>query len=719
MRMSTMVKVLAMTAALAGPWISPLTADECDSPSSGPDVIVGSLSSMTKWGTVGDITAYSVATESCNVGDAELLWVSSTNEHPVIGQNLYRLDRGRFEQIGMSWLKHGFAALALDLCCDCQNPGTSSLLGVGCSDPYSASLNGDQEGFGGGGGLGPRFEVNPFTGEFAYPYTAQGQSGNAIYKRIQVHNDDLDPALQDDPAYFVEGHYVTPDDAAWGNQGNNASYRRVVRGAFSGGGWELLVTNSTQRRQSALFAWRAADPAVTIETIKVPGDGLMYLAYKASDNGDNTWHYEYALYNMNADRAARHFRVPVTGNINVTNVDFHDIDHHSGEPYDTTDWPGIRTADAVEWSTDTFDVNADANALRWGTLYNFRFDADAAPRSVTTTVGFFKPGATNTLSVKAVGPSTAPRPPLAAPYPHDRRKNRYISFDPNPANAGANLAFKVTLNALKLGSCSGNGAPCRVFDTGGPNEPADADCKACSVDGNPCIDSAVDCAANPPQTCTLTGEACVNNQAGSVGMTWWVGPEDPNKLNDVHLMVSESFRRESTTWPAVVHVGDCEIVPIARYGIRAVEVGTSVESDELEVRTADRPTAGVAAWWGDGVGPLESHCNGDLRDPACVSTADCAGAPCTEVWGLPDAAMNFDDITASVFLFQATPGSAAPDVTWVDLHGNDTGTPGSEAFDPPNYVANFSDIQFMIQAFQGLPYPFADPGDCPDAAAWP
>jgi hypothetical protein len=60
-----------------------------------------------------------------------------------------------------------------------------------------------------------------------------------------------------------------------------------------------------------------------------------------------------------------------------------------------------------------------------------------------------------------------------------------------------------------------------------------------------------------------------------------------------------------------------------------------------------------------------------------------------------------------------------PDVSWVDLHGDDTGTPGSERFDPPNYVANFADIQFMTQAFQGLPYPFSDPADCPDAAAWP
>ena len=57
----------------------------------GPDVIVGDLFGTTRWGTVGSITAYSVGTNSCNVGTAPLLWVGSTNQHPVIAQNMYRL----------------------------------------------------------------------------------------------------------------------------------------------------------------------------------------------------------------------------------------------------------------------------------------------------------------------------------------------------------------------------------------------------------------------------------------------------------------------------------------------------------------------------------------------------------------------------------------------------------------------------------------------------
>ena len=43
-----------------------------------------------------------------------------------------------------------------------------SALGVGCSDPYGSGLNGSQN------GLGPRYEVNPHTGVFPYPYTSPG-----------------------------------------------------------------------------------------------------------------------------------------------------------------------------------------------------------------------------------------------------------------------------------------------------------------------------------------------------------------------------------------------------------------------------------------------------------------------------------------------------------------------------------------------------------------
>ncbi len=59
------------------------------------------------YGQSGGIAAYSMGTTSCNPGTVPVEWTNQ--DHPVIGQNIFRLKDGRFEQIGQSWLKHGFA----------------------------------------------------------------------------------------------------------------------------------------------------------------------------------------------------------------------------------------------------------------------------------------------------------------------------------------------------------------------------------------------------------------------------------------------------------------------------------------------------------------------------------------------------------------------------------------------------------------------------------
>ncbi len=125
----------------------------------GPDLIVGVLPSMGSWGTDRDISVFSAGTTACNKGDQQLFWVAHTSEHPVIAQNLYRLKNNRFEQIGMSWVKHEFFALQMNSCdLGCQPPGTGTRLGVGCSNPDGAALNAAQS------LLGPRSQIDGHTG---------------------------------------------------------------------------------------------------------------------------------------------------------------------------------------------------------------------------------------------------------------------------------------------------------------------------------------------------------------------------------------------------------------------------------------------------------------------------------------------------------------------------------------------------------------------------
>ena len=139
--------------------------------------------------------------------------------------------------------------------------------------------------------------------------------------------------------YYVEGHYVAADDTRAGNSLNNASTRRV-RVTGSGTTWDLeyVPGDGTRRQKPAVEVWKDLDADVALEGIDVAGDGHFDVACKVTRNANGTYHYEYAVYNMTSHRSARTFSVPVPAGAAVTNVGFHDIALHSGEPYSSTDW---------------------------------------------------------------------------------------------------------------------------------------------------------------------------------------------------------------------------------------------------------------------------------------------------------------------------------------------------------------------------------------------
>ncbi|MEY3023006.1 MAG: hypothetical protein RIS86_2204 [Planctomycetota bacterium] len=373
----------------------------------GRDVIVGALQDITVYGTVNGIAAYAVGTTSCNIGTQLLSWIDSgPNDtlHPVIAQNMFRYKDGRFEQIGMSWLKHGWCAIDGNLCGTCQSGTNCDYLGIGCSDPYGAGLNGAQ------GDLGPRSQVNAATGAFPFPFTAPTAAAT-VGRRLQVDRNDLDPAQNAGAQYFVEGHYVHPEDAADGNDDNNASYRRLNVGGYSGTyqTWLLSLTGPTTQQKPAIYAWKDIDSAVSVVAVDVPNDGRFLVAGRATENGDGTWHYEYAVQNLNSDRCAAAFRVPLSG-ATFANTGFHDVFYHSGENYSGDDWATSVAGGKLEWRTDTYNLNPNANAIRFSTLYNFRFDSPAAPADGLVELGMFKISATNTFTATLPVPGVPPIP---------------------------------------------------------------------------------------------------------------------------------------------------------------------------------------------------------------------------------------------------------------------------------------------------------------------
>jgi hypothetical protein len=427
-------------------------------PTLGPDVITSVIPDMLRHGTSvdGTITAYSVGTTSCNPGDYPVLWVDNTlytpdydtTRHPVISQNMYRLKTytatggatyQRFEQLGQSWLKHGFVSTNSAGCGTCEpsfvwRPSTQmyqnvggDAIGVNCSDTYGASLNGSQS------NLGAKNIVNATLG--TSPWIRNNGTGETTVKmRLQVPTTDVagQPA---GTRFFSDAFYVTADDAQFVRPGetvaynalNNASWREL--NAASMGGSPTFVGNTVQR-QPGIFAWKAADPTVTLVTADhddtpnpstgfrdetgqpaFPGTFIRsryWAACKATSLGGGLWRYEYAVYNHNSDRSAQAFSLSIPDSATVTDSFFRAPQYHSGEPYSNAPWTMTKTGTTLSFATETYATNPNASALRWATMYNFGFTTNVAPTTGSATLALFKPGTIPAISINGL---IVPTPP--------------------------------------------------------------------------------------------------------------------------------------------------------------------------------------------------------------------------------------------------------------------------------------------------------------------
>ena len=378
----------------------------------GCDMTFCQLFALAQYGRSEDIVGLAVATTAWNLGDADCHWFPSPSaDHAFIVMNLFRLKDDRIEQIGQSWVKHTFYALGNTQCggsCSFESGHhQGNWLGQGCTDTYSAPLNAIQS------GMGPRHEVNPWTGVWTYegshmssPHGHDGQ----IEHRLQAHDADLDPAQNPGATYYIEGFYLMFDDVSLMN---NASWKPVTISGSPEGLWTFSLSDSGTMPESsfAINAWEGTQQTILAQETPViefqSPDGRCVLAAKATDLGSGWWHYEYALLNVDMDRKAGSFSIPKLPETVVANVGFHAVEHHDEEEagYYNTPWSVDVTAEAITWST--LD-----NPVRWGTMYNFRFDADEPPDGVwgtTVTLGLFEPGEPDVLTGNTVGPYAGPQ----------------------------------------------------------------------------------------------------------------------------------------------------------------------------------------------------------------------------------------------------------------------------------------------------------------------
>lgn len=409
----------------------------------GPDIITGDIGStlgegFQQFGSDGTQVGLGMGTTICNAGNVPVDYFRLPDaNHPVIPQNLYRMSGGsnnddRFEQIGQAWVKHAFGADEKNECgFGCTPPGNGTHLGTGCADTYRAEQNAfqDDTDF---GAMGSRAWINSFTGTFPVnprPENHTGHVHTGTSHRLLVESNDLNTAMNPGATYYAEVQYLSPHEYVWCqthpgqcNMYNNASYRQYnVTGTT---GFTFAAAAPTVRMTAAINAWTGA----TINPIEPePGiDGRGFIAYKVTNPSAGVWHYEYAIYNMNLDRAIQFFTVPLGCGITVSNLGFHAPPNHPGFPNDGTQgdagfsnaaWTSTQTAGALSWSSQTFAQNQNANAIRWGTLYNFRFDSDQPPQATNATIGFFKTGSPVLVAIQGPTACSATPTPTPAPLP--------------------------------------------------------------------------------------------------------------------------------------------------------------------------------------------------------------------------------------------------------------------------------------------------------------
>lgn len=357
-------------------------------PPVGPDVVYTDCQDVSNYGAIAGVRGYALGSYTCNVGTSDLRWGGSWQGSPSLAMNAYRLHNGRLEQIGLSFVKQACCAAAGSGCGIACNGVGGSMLGSGCLDVYSSGWNGGQS------RLGARSGINAFTGAHTLATTT---SGDAIFKRLQIRESDLRSTNFPGALYFVEGAYVTTDDATI-NPYNNSSYRRVTVSQTT---FDMTPTGSTQVGIPAIRAWRAhglglnlVDTRVMDTEFDIPFEGRFLMAHKVTDLTGGAYRYEYAIYNLNSDRSGGSVAFNIPAGAVISNAGFKDVDYHSGEPYSNADWVIEQVnGQLVFRSPQTYAQNANSNALRWGTMYTFWFECNRPPTGTNgrLTFGLFKP----------------------------------------------------------------------------------------------------------------------------------------------------------------------------------------------------------------------------------------------------------------------------------------------------------------------------------------
>jgi len=288
-------------------------------------------------------------------------------QHPFLVWNMYREIDGRFEQIGVSGVKHAF--LTINVSCDI-NCGNNHILWPGCEDVYGTGNNDS------GSDLGPRDGVEAFQGLWTESPSFFDPDGDGSHvnssngtdeNRMVVAESDLGVA---GATYSISAWYLVRDDI---NIFNTMGYK-AYNLQQSGSNWFFQA-------QSALANGPASDQYVAPNSFDlsagtasirklISGLGHITLAVKVNDLTNGQYRYNYMIENHDYDPKIASVSFPLTDSASLTDWVFADVDESAAN-----DW--IVTRD-----NNVMTIQSTAgNEIDWGILYSFSFTTNAAPQA--------------------------------------------------------------------------------------------------------------------------------------------------------------------------------------------------------------------------------------------------------------------------------------------------------------------------------------------------
>lgn len=309
-----------------------------------------------------------------NIGQADVAWYRffsgnfppyNNDQHPYLTWAMYREIDGRFEQIGVSGVKHAFYTVNSN--CPCAG---GQVIFPTCTDLYS--VNNNDSGY----YLGPRSEISVFDGNWQSTGSFFDQDGNGVHDNSSNGTDENRMVVdeidfQDDQLnYYISSWYTVRDDV---DIFNSMGYRQYQFNPTING-WTLTSLSAFNNGPASdqYVAPNSFDliGGTASSRILQEGEGHLTVAVKVVDLGGGLYRYNYMVENHDYDSQVQTIKVPLSSVASMTNFVFSDVDSVLAN-----DWTVQRNGVLVTLQAPS------GNAIDWGTLYSFSFTTDAAPQT--------------------------------------------------------------------------------------------------------------------------------------------------------------------------------------------------------------------------------------------------------------------------------------------------------------------------------------------------